>query len=165
MNALKLSTGILLMALATTLPMAGKERKERHTKACEDTVVVTPPSDEVSIEASASGSPYGISSHEKRIIKDYIQRTAVTTPRGKIAHKLPPGFTKKADLPPGWEKKCLKGEILPEPAFAQAEPLPREVTAKLPTGPKGTILLAMEGKIMRLMFATHEILDVFDMTR
>src|SRR5213593_406624 len=159
MNALKLTTGVVLLAMAITCPISAKEKK--HTKACEDTIVITAPSDEVSLESN-SASPYCITAQEKRIIKDYIHRSSVTTPRGKIAHKLPPGFTKKADLPPGWEKKCLRGEILPEPAFAQCEPLPREITAKLPTGPKGTVMLAMEGKVLRLMFATHEILDIFD---
>jgi hypothetical protein len=40
--------------------------------------------------------------------------------------------------------------------------LPQEVVVKLPAQPPGTILIAIGGKVARLLAATREILDVFE---
>lgn len=86
---------------------------------------------------------------------------------GKKPKGLPPGLAKKVErggkLPPSWEKKCIQGEIMPPEVFKACKPLPKEVIVKLPPPPPGTILVAIEGKVARLMKATHEILDVFDL--
>jgi hypothetical protein len=79
---------------------------------------------------------------------------------------LPKGIAKKVergdDLPPGWQRKCVKGQIMPTEIYQRCEPLPHEVVVKLPPPPSGTIIVTIEGKAVRLMQATLEILDVFD---
>jgi hypothetical protein len=86
--------------------------------------------------------------------------------KGKEGEGLPPGLQKKVDrggsLPPGWEKKVCKGEILTTEVYEQCRPLPQEVTVKLRTPPPGTILVTIGGKVARILTATREILDVFD---
>jgi hypothetical protein len=51
---------------------------------------------------------------------------------------------------------------MPVKIFEQCSPLPTEIVVKLPTPPPGTILVAIDGKVVRLTRATLEILDVFD---
>ncbi|HKQ38815.1 MAG TPA: hypothetical protein VJ063_12110 [Verrucomicrobiae bacterium] len=79
---------------------------------------------------------------------------------------LPKGIAKKVErgdsLPPGWQKKCVRGQVMPMEVFKHCEPLPHEILVKLPPAPPGTVIVTLEGKAVRLMQATLEILDVFD---
>ena len=107
-----------------------------------------------------------IGSPEREAIRAYVHSCSVATP-GKKAKGLPPGLAKKVaaggELPPGWQKKCVRGEVLPAVVFKHCHPLPHEILVKLPPPPHGTIMVAIDGKIVRLAKATHEILDVFDL--
>ena len=79
---------------------------------------------------------------------------------------LPPGLQKKAAsgrLPPGWEKKLQRGQMLSPEVYAVAEPLPAQLVAQLPIGPLGSVTVRVEGKIVRLLEATHEIIDILDL--
>jgi len=100
---------------------------------------------------------------ERQVIRTYVESQ---NPKSKKAKTLPPGLAKKVarggSLPPGWQKKCVRGEIMPPEVYRQCHPLPQEVVVKLPPPPPGTILVAVHGKIVRLIKASHEILDVFD---
>ena len=100
---------------------------------------------------------------EREIIRTYVHSHSAEKKKGK---GLPPGLAKKVarggSLPPGWQKKCARGEIMPPEVYRQCHPLPQEVIVKLPTPPPGTILVAVHGKIVRLVKASREILDVFD---
>ena len=51
---------------------------------------------------------------------------------------------------------------MPDDLYGHCEPLPKELTVKLPPPPAGTILITIDGKVARLVKATREILDVFD---
>ena len=51
---------------------------------------------------------------------------------------------------------------MPLEVYRECHPLPREVIANLPPPPAGTILVAVRGKVVRLIQATREILDVFN---
>lgn len=109
---------------------------------------------------------------ERRVIQEYVASCSGEADHkhhGKKGHKgksLPPGLAKKAargeSLPPGWQKKVVKGEIMPLEIYRECHPLPDEVVVKLPPPPAGTILVTIEGKIVRLLQATREILDVFE---
>lgn len=113
-----------------------------------------------------------ISSAERRILNDYARSCLEDEPRGRGKKKgwkhrgLPPGLAKKVErggqLPPGWQRKLAKGEIMPVTVYQQCHSLPREVAVQLPPQPSGTILVAVDGKIVRLIQATREILDVFE---
>jgi hypothetical protein len=108
-----------------------------------------------------------ISANEREVLKAYVRSYNAAEGHGQRPKDLPPGLAKKVarggDLPPGWQKKCVRGEILPLEVFKHCHPLPREVSAKLPPAPQGTVLVAIEGKVVRLVKADHEILDVFDL--
>jgi hypothetical protein len=104
-----------------------------------------------------------IGDHERQVIRTYVE---AQNSKSKKAKGLPPGLAKKVarggSLPPGWQKKCVRGEIMPPAVYRQCHPLPQEVAVKLPPPPPGTILVAVHGKIVRLIKASREILDVFD---
>lgn len=82
------------------------------------------------------------------------------------AEKLSPGMEKKVSrggqLPPGWEKRLQKGKPLAPDLYSQAQPVTDAMRVKLPVGPNGSVEVRLEGKIVRLHKATHEILDVFE---
>lgn len=113
-----------------------------------------------------------ISVEERRVLNDYARSCVDDAPRGKGKKKgwkhggLPPGLAKKVErggqLSPGWQKKLAKGEVMPVEIYQQCHSLPREVVVQLPPSPSGTILVAIDGKIVRLIQATREILDVFE---
>ena len=102
---------------------------------------------------------FGITDRERQVIQEYYAP-------GKDGKHLPPGLAKKVarggKLPPGWEKKMVKGETIPPVVYQQCEPLPKEILVQLPAPPAGTITVTVGGKVARLLEATHEILDVFD---
>ncbi len=66
--------------------------------------------------------------------------------------KISPGLAKKVqrgkDLPPVWQKKLAKGEVLSEELYVNAEPLSEKEKSKLPSSPAGTKLL----KILQIFF-------------
>jgi len=122
----------------------------------------------VIVKASPAKQPLvsvTIGAPERDVIRAYV-RTCVEAPKGKKAKGLPPGLAKKVaaggELPPGWQKKCVRGQILPVEVHKHCQPLPAEIVVKLPAPPAGTILVAIDGKVVRLAKATREILDVFD---
>jgi hypothetical protein len=102
---------------------------------------------------------FDITTHEREVIQEYYAP-------GKKGKHLPPGLAKKVarggKLPPGWEKKMVKGETMPVEVYQQCVPLPKEILVQLPAPPAGTITVTVGGKAARLLEATHEILDVFD---
>lgn len=110
-----------------------------------------------------------ITTPERQVIQGYVAGHVIQEKyhrKGKKPKSLPPGLQKKLDrggsLPPGWEKKFRKGEVLPLEVYRQCHPLPREVVAKLPPQPPGTVIITIGGKVARLLAATREILDVFE---
>jgi hypothetical protein len=109
---------------------------------------------------------------ERQQIIRYFQDSPQAAPKGRKGRKskgLPKGLQKKVagggDLPPGWQTKVAKGEVLDQGVYRHAVPLPRELTMKLPPAPDGTVLVKVEGKVIRLYEATRTILDVFDVCR
>ncbi len=111
-----------------------------------------------------TGKDGGFSAKEVEIIQGYVERYGALP--GKQERRLPPGLARKVarggKLPPGWEKKCMPGETLPPEVYQECRPLPPELVVKLPSPPDLTVTVAVEGKIVRLLEATREILDVFD---
>ncbi len=105
---------------------------------------------------------------EKEIIKKYYVYNQQNYLKGIKDKKkaLPPGLKKKlargGDLPPGWQKKIIRGEVLDTEIYKYAVHVPYDLIKRLPPQPKGTVLIKVEGKIVRLLEATGTILDVFD---
>jgi hypothetical protein len=124
----------------------------------------TPPVSSPSVAAPAASAPeqswleLEITPLEKEIVKQHLADIRA------VQRKKP---TKKAargpKLPPGWQKKIARGAILPPTVYAQAQPLPDVVIRKLPPPPAGTILIILDGKVLRLLEATRTIVDVFEL--
>ena len=120
--------------------------------------------------ASAPEQPWlqmEITPLEKEILKQHlVDIRAMQSKKSGPDKALPPGPAKKVALsekpPPGWQKKIARGEVLPQTVYAQAQPLPEIVIRKLPPPPAGTILVTLDGKIVRLLEATRTIVDVFE---
>ena len=105
---------------------------------------------------------------EKEIVKQYlVDMRAAQSKKSGPAKAPPPGAAKKgtssAKLPPGWQKKITRGAVLPQTVYAQAQPLPDVVIRKLPPPPAGTILVILDGKVVRLLEATRTIVDVVEL--
>ena len=130
-----------------------------------------PSSATASSAASAPEQPWlqmEITPLEKEIVKQHlVDIRAVQSKKSGPDKALPPGLAKKvvrsAKLPPGWQKKIARGEVLPQTVYAQAQPLPEVVIRKLPPPPAGTILVTLDGKVLRLLEATRTIVDVFEL--
>lgn len=104
------------------------------------------------------------SDEERETIHGYVGRFGKQ--EGKHPRSLPPGLAKKVArggrLPPGWEDKCVRGQTMPVEVYRECRPLPPELSVRLPVPPVGTVTVAVGGKVVRLLEATRQILDVFD---
>jgi len=73
---------------------------------------------------------------------------------------LPQGLQMKVDrggsLPPGWEKKLVKGEVMEEPVYNHSEIV-------IPLDSEGLLTVRIEGKLIRLVQATREIVEILDL--
>ncbi|MBI2313688.1 MAG: hypothetical protein HYU77_14405 [Betaproteobacteria bacterium] len=98
--------------------------------------------------------------------KQYPARAQEPAP-AKKQKQLPPGLKKKiergGELPPGWQKKVARGEVMDPVVYRQARPIPADLIRILPPQPKGTTIIVVEGKAVRLWEATRTIIDVLDL--
>ncbi|MGH7353532.1 MAG: hypothetical protein ACRELS_03025 [Candidatus Rokuibacteriota bacterium] len=105
---------------------------------------------------------FTITTQEQAVLKQHY-----VSERPAKQKELPPGLQKKVarggTLPPGWQKKVARGEVMTDDIHRHSVPLPKEVLIRLPPPPQGTILVKVEGKIVRLLEATKTIIDVFDL--
>ncbi len=112
---------------------------------------------------------YRIPPNEVTAIRDYYRSHPEPAPQPAPAKKkkLPRGLRKKVErggeLPPGWQKKVARGEVMDPVVYEHASPLPPVLVKTLPPQPKGTVIVTVEGKAVRLLEATRTILDVFDL--
>ncbi|MBN8430040.1 hypothetical protein JF535_04145 [Microbulbifer salipaludis] len=71
--------------------------------------------------------------------------------------ELPPGLQKKVqrggELPPGWKKKLQPGYILEDDIY-------RHAVVVHPVDDRGLVTVRIEGELVRLVHATHEIVDI-----
>jgi hypothetical protein len=89
-----------------------------------------------------------------------LSSTAVLAKKDKDKNKpLPQGLQMKLDrggsLPPGWQKKLVKGEVLEESVYNHGEVV-------IPIDSDGMLTVRIEGKLIRLIEATREIVEIFD---
>ena len=112
------------------------------------------------------------SAQEHAFIEEYVRVSQRDDAHHKGKRKgwkrgeLPPGLAKKAghehELPPGWREKFKKGQVLPIEVYQKCHSLPNELVVQLPKAPVGTVTVAIDGRVLRLLHVTHEILDVFE---
>src|SRR5688572_22579039 len=106
-----------------------------------------------------------ISPSERHVIRAYVFDRVHASKGGKF-NGVPQGLARKVSwtnkLPYGWEKNWIQGEVLPAEIHELCQPLPHDIIVKLPPPPPGTVLLAVDGKILRVAYPTYQILDLFD---
>lgn len=72
---------------------------------------------------------------------------------------LPPGLQKKAKkgkpLPPGWQKKLVAGHILERDIYNHGKIIKK-------VDDKGLITISIEGKLVRLVKNTREIVEIIE---
>lgn len=73
---------------------------------------------------------------------------------------LPRGLQMKLDrggsLPPGWERKVVRGEVLDESLLEQSE-------IAVPVDSDGLLTVRIGGKLIKVIEATREIIDVVEL--
>ena len=89
-----------------------------------------------------------------------ISSTPVFAKNEKDKNKqLPQGLQMKLDrggsLPPGWHKKLAKGEVLEESVYNHG-------VVVIPIDSDGMLTVRIEGKLIKLIEATGEIVEIFD---
>lgn len=88
--------------------------------------------------------------------------------KNKKQKSLPPGLEKKVnrggELPPGWEKKLVKGDILDSDLYKSAKRVTNPPKGYPATPDKGTEILQIEDRIIRIKKDTKEILDIVGIT-
>jgi len=155
-------SGVLLAAIVHA--KSNKATPKQATSSAASSAPASP-------AASAPEQPWlqiDISPLEKEIMQQHLADIrAVQSKKPRSDKAVPPGLTKKAarkeKLPPGWQKTIARGAVLPRTVYAQAQPLPEVVIRKLPPPPAGTLLVLLDGKVLRLLEATRTIVDVFEL--
>jgi hypothetical protein len=111
------------------------------------------------------GRNVAISESERHVIRAYVFGRVDASKGGKF-NGVPQGLARKVSwsnkLPLGWEKHCVRGQVLPSEVHKHCQPLPHDIIVKLPPPPPGTVLLAVDGKVVRVAYPTYEILDLFN---
>jgi hypothetical protein len=73
--------------------------------------------------------------------------------------KLPQGLQKKLErgqeLPPGWQKKLVVGERLDKSVYNQGKVV-------VPLDSRGLLTVSLDGKLVRLVKATREIVEILE---
>jgi hypothetical protein len=159
---------ICIIALASVQSVGAKD-KEQANRGVEDKPGKHQVASGAKADVAEQGAPikvkFNISDDERRIIRTYVEGHRGRG-FGKKSKSLPPGLAKKVargeQLPPGWQKKCVPGEIMPVEVLEKCHSLPPELVVKLPRSPEPTITVTIGGQIVRLIKATREILDVFN---
>ena len=155
-----LSAVLCWLCLVTTAPAKSDKAAPKQT---------TPPAPSPAVPApSPPWLQMDISPLEKEIVKQHLGDIREAQSKKPMPNKaLPPVLAKKGapttKPPPGWQKKITRGEVVPQTVYAQARPLPEVVIRKLPPPPAGTILVTLDGKLVRLVEATRTIVDVFEL--
>ena len=119
------------------------------------------------LEKVTTPEDYVITPEEKKIIKKYLKGVSAKK-KGKVKNKsLPPGLARKlargGELPPGWQMKVARGEVMDYEIYNNASLLPEELLRKLSSIPKGTVLLQVGNKIVKVIEASRKIVDLFEL--
>ena len=110
--------------------------------------------------------------NDQRAIRDYYEKQSAGPDReeprggkgkghGKGKKKLPPGLAKQGKLPPGIRKQIERGAILSPDVEKEAQPLPRELEARLaPLPSSDQVRVTIGADILILDKQTKKVVDV-----
>jgi len=86
--------------------------------------------------------------------------------KGK-SKKLPYGLQKKLDrggqLPPGWQTKVARGEVLDADILRHSERIPDELVRRLPALRDGEEIRRVGNKVVRVLEGNGTVIDVIDL--
>ncbi len=127
-------------------------------------VTVAPPLAAESLSIDTEFGSVVLTDNEREVLREHYRTQPSVAPDGKPLNK---GMQKRLErgkaLPPGWQKKIARGEPVPDDIWRYHEPLPGSVIRRLPPQPQGVVTVRIDNKILRVIEATHVILDVFDL--
>lgn len=120
--------------------------------------------DSVSVDVGG-GVRVILTDRERETIRSYYhQQQPAPQAKAKALNKgMEKRLAKGKALPPGWQKKMQHGQPIPSDVWAYHEPLPRDVIRRLPPQPDGVITVRIDNQIVRVIAATHVLLDAFDL--
>ncbi len=135
-------------------PVSAKKPKDKSKKKHhqESSASVSYGDERLSLSASLFTTP------EVGVLNTY--RTHSKSSQKKIPKGLQKKMAKGGSLPPGWQKKLNRGEPITRDTYRYARPLPEAILVQLPKPPAGTIIVEIEGEIVRLAEATLTIIDI-----
>ena len=155
---------VLGLCLAVNVAEAKKKNTEHKTYE-QKTYVKREIVDPRTTEDKEPWLKYRFEIPEKGILLRYSDEI-IGLPRAQ-QKSLPPGLAKKVArgkrLPPGWQRKLARGRTCPADVYSHTIKLPDHILYQLPPQPEGTVLVALEGKVVRLAEATKTIIDIFDL--
>ena len=76
-----------------------------------------------------------------------------------LQKKLEPG----GQLPPGWETKVARGEVLDDDILRQSERIPQELIRQLPELRDGEAVRRVGNKVVRVLEGDGTVIDVIDL--
>ena len=111
------------------------------------------------------------SGSERDSIRGYYREENQVEHKGKgkkdKQKNLPYGLQKKLErggqLPPGWQAKVAKGEVLDAELLRHSERLPNDLVRRLPVLRDGTEVRRIGDKVVRVLEGNGTVLDVIDL--
>ncbi len=110
-----------------------------------------------------------LSERERRQLRELVldEHYGYRPEAGKYK-SLPPGLKKKlaraGELPPGWQDKVRRGEVLDADLYRQGERLPRAYLERLGHGSEAAELILLGDRIVRVAEGRGTVLDVVVLT-
>lgn len=81
----------------------------------------------------------------------------------KLSHGLQKKLQRGGELPPGWQTKVNRGEVLDAELLRYARPLPDDLSRRLPALRSGEEMLRIGDKVVRVLEGNGTVLDVIDL--
>ncbi len=140
-----------------------EKRKEKHKEKGEKY------SDEVESERSYRRSRSDLSEWDQLKVREYYRDREFDGDRNQKhkKKKLPYGLQKKlergGELPPGWQNKVVKGEVLDRDLLERSVRMPEELTRRLPELRDGSEYRRLGDKVVRVLGGNGSVVDVIDL--
>lgn len=101
-----------------------------------------------------------ISAAEVALVRVWLQRHPQPVVMASAAPAASDAFDAPAPLPAGWQGMIQRGARLPPSVYTSGRRLPDELLAQLPPAPKATLLMVLDGKLLRMFRPTRTVLDL-----
>jgi len=161
-QTLTLLSFAVAVALSSSTAVAENDHKKKHKDKPQhaEKTQHTQHSDNRVTERETVEKGFSVKEHE--LIQDYYHRHRYDSGRTTLPKGLEKKYQRTGELPPGWQKKINRGEVLPVDIYNYGHELPVDLRRSLPLGPVGSKIIEVEGKVIRLMESTREIIDILE---